>query len=386
MSPSEYSQLNLPYAPFGEILSANLYPQFQISFNYNINSELLKSTVAGSGSITQSNSKAVVSTTANANSSALLESKQPVRYLAGTGSIVRFTGVFTAGKASSTQELGIGDANDALVIGFDGANFGINRRQNGVDNWTYQGDFNEDALNLNSPSRFNFDPTKGNIYQIAYQWLGFGEIRFYVEDPKIGKFIVFHRIKYANLNTNPTIYNPSLPMRIYARNNTNNTAITTQCASFGAFLTGLGNNDGLLHSLNNSKTGITTETSVLTMRNKTSYASKTNRTPVKLQYISLSTDGTKIVKFRLVKNTTLGGSPSYADLSTNTSVIDYDVAGTTLTGGTEILSVQLGKTDSRTIDLENYDIYLYPTETLTIGASSTSSVDAGVSIGFKELF
>lgn len=386
MRPEETDQVNLPYAPFGEVLTANLIPRVNLTFSYNINPDLVKSTVAGSGAITQGNSLAIVNTTAALNSSALLESIEPIRYITGIGCIARFTALFTPGKAGSVQEIGIGDGNDALVFGYNGASFGINRRQNGVNNWVEQGAFNVDTLDGNGPSKIILDQTLGNIYQISYQWLGFGEIWFSVEYPAIGKFIRIHRIKYANQNSVPSIFNPTLPMRVYAANTTNNTAISVKTASFGAFITADDKDRGLYHAVDNAKTGITTETNIITIRNNALFSSKTNRVPIHIVNLSLSTDGTKIVKFRLIKNATLGGSPSYTALNANTSVISSDVAGTTVSGGTLVTSLQMGKADSRFFDLSNLQIKVYPGETLTVSAQSTSSTDVGVTVGFEELF
>jgi len=88
---------------------------------------------------------------------------------------------------------------------------------------------------------------------------------------------------------------------------------------------------------------------------------------------------------RLRKNATLGGTPSYTDINTSDSVVDYDVAGTTASAGTLWKSLKLGKTESKDIDLSSLEIELFPSETLTISAFTDSGTsDIGVSLTWKE--
>jgi hypothetical protein len=89
-----------------------------------------------------------------------------------------------------------------------------------------------------------------------------------------------------------------------------------------------------------------------------------------------------------VKNTTLGGTPAYTDISVNTSVIDYDTAGTTVTGGKVIDFGSLGKSDSAgESGTPTTDIFLLPGETLTLAVRATSgNTDTSVGIRWVEDF
>ncbi len=62
------------------------------------------------------------------------------------------------------------------------------------------------------------DWSKGNTYQIRYQWLGFGAITFYIGNPITGNLIPVHRIQYQNANTNPSLANPSLQFLVNSAN------------------------------------------------------------------------------------------------------------------------------------------------------------------------
>lgn len=58
---------------------------------------------------------------------------------------------------------------------------------------------------------FELDYSKGNVFDIQYQWRGAGNFRFFAGNPSTGRNEVIHEIK--NLNKSPalSIQNPSLP-------------------------------------------------------------------------------------------------------------------------------------------------------------------------------
>jgi len=146
---------------------------------------------------------------------------------------------------------------------------------------------------------------------------------------------------------------------------------------------------GPTNAIGNTKTGVTTTlTNILTIRNKSTYQSVTNRTPINILKYSVAVDGNKPAEFQLVKNATLGGTPSYTDISTNTSVIDYDTAGTTLTGGQVIDFATIGSTGSLSeASTSTTDIVILPGETLTLAVNATTSTtDVTAAIRWVEDF
>lgn len=366
---------------FKEQLVAELNPIIQVKFPYNINAGFMDTTLVDSGTVTQANSMAVISSGAAATSSALMKTHDEIVYQPGQGVLTRFTALFTTGVAGNTQEIGIGDDTDGFFIGYNGTEFGVLRRSNGTDNWIAQADFNGDFKNSNF-SRI-FDPTKGNIYQIQFQWLGFGVINFSVYDELTNSYDILHQVVYPNNYTEPSVYNPSFPLRVFSENTTNDTDITIKTASMAAFTEGKTTSSLLQEAVDNQKT-ITSEVNILTIRNDTTFQSKTNRSVVIPEILSVSSDGTKPVKFRLYKNTTLGGTPSYTAINANESVVSYDTAGTTVTGGTRLLEVFIGKEDGNAVNIKGL-FKLIPGDTLTITAESASSSNASTAITWGEL-
>ncbi len=213
-------------------------------------------------------------------------------------------------------------------------------------------------------------PTNGNVYQIRYQWLGFGTIDFYVESPTTGHFVLVHRIPYANAFTTPSINNPSLPLCAAASNTTNSTNVIMHVGSMAGFVEGKDDHVGVAHSTSGTNAAVSnTEIPILTLHNKAVYQSKQNRTRVHVKRITASTEGTKIQIIRARIGATLTGAV-FADVSANTSVMSADVTATAVSGGTIVESVTLGKIDSDDI---GEDFILLPGQFITFSAEASAS-------------
>ena len=386
-------QVDIPRSAFGEVEVVEPTPVVQADFIYNVNADVVDSTVTGSGTVTQADSMVVLQTTAATSSSAKVETKRYLKYRPGQGCHVRGTALFTTGVANSEQLFGAGDSVDGLFFGFNGTSFGIMTRNDSVDTWVAQADWNGDKMDgtggASNPTGQNLDPTKGNVYQINFQWLGFGLIEFAIEDATTGRFVPVHQVRYANANTVPSLLNPSFPILWSVENTTNNTNITLKGASCVGEIEGKIEYLGPTNAIGNSKAGVTTTlTNIITIRNKSTYQTITNRTPINLLKYSISVDGNKPAEFQLIKNTTLGGTPSYTDISTNTSVIDYDTAGTTISGGQVIDFGTLGATGSASESgTSTTDIILLPSETLTLAVrASATTTDVTAAIRWVEDF
>jgi len=386
-------QVDIPRSAFGEVEVVQPTPVVQADFIYNVNADVVDSTVTGSGTITQASAMAVLQTTAATNSSAMIETKRYLKYRPGQGCHVRGTALFTTGVAGSEQLFGAGDSVDGLFFGYNGASFGVMTRNNSVDTWVPQASWNGDKMDgtggASNPTGQNLDPTKGNVYQINFQWLGFGLIEFAIEDANTGRFVPVHQVRYANANTVPSLLNPSFPILWSVENTTNNTNMTLKGASCVGEIEGQIKYLGPTNAIGNSKTGVTTTlTNIVTIRNKSTYQTLTNRTPINILKYNISVDGNKPAEFQLIKNTTLGGTPSYTDISTNTSVIDYDTAGTTITGGQVIDFSTLASAGSLDASgTSTTDIILLPGETLTLAVrASATTTDATAAIRWVEDF
>ncbi len=316
-----------------------------------------------------------------------MESRKRVRYIPGQGVIIRFTALLTPCAASSTQEIGIGDDSDGFFFGCFGGSFGLDRRQNGVDNVVPQSAWNGDRMDGTGPSGQTVNVSNGNVYAIQYQWLGFGAVRFFIEDQITGEFVQVHVIEYANSSTLPTIFNPTLPLHAKAVNSGNATNVLIQTASMGAAFEGPPNPEiGARHAVTNSKGSVpTTGLSLFAIQNVSTFDGKTNRTDMRIDNASFRVANNADGYFAIVRNPTLGGPPSFVLLDATNSIAAMDVTGTTVTGG-QVLFMFSGS-GTGMVDLSNYMIDLHPGDTLTCeGFSENATITARCSLGWVEEF
>jgi len=390
-----------PHAAFGELLVAEPTPVFQGSFEYTVdNTGLLTNTTSGSATITQSDAMAVLSTGTTTGSRGHCRTRRQAKYHPGQGSDMRFTTLFDTPVAGTEQYIGLMDEEgsseqikNGWTVGYDGLTFGVHRFQNDVKTTVALADC-DDPLDGTGASGMTLDPTKLNVFFIRFQYLGAGAQQFWVEDDSTGKVVVFHTILYTNMNTVPSIYQPNLHWCMLVDNNGTTSDITIKSASYGYFVQGVTEHRETHHLVHSSgtheETGVTTETAILTIRNKSLYASKTNFIEIILLNLSGSVEASSannLASLALYLNTTLGGTPSWTDINTTNSVVEYDIAGTTVTGGIEIFSVELaGKNDRQSQDVSNFKMILEPGESLTVAGTSDNSATMKASILWEELF
>ena len=299
-----------PKTAFGDLRTAQLSPVVQLTFAYNINGEMVTTTENNGGTVTQSDSMAVLSTSTNVAGEAIMRSRGVITYRAGLGILSRFTGMFTnGGAANSTQMIGVGTNEDGLFFGYDGATFGILKRRATIDTWYPQTTWNVDVMDgsgsaSTNPSNMLLDHTKINVFEIQFQWLGAGKLSFFIENDNTGAFAKVHEIAYANANTIPSILNPTLALCSMVQNSGNTSDLVLKTASMSGFIEGRNIRTGPVNSHNNTNTH-STETALFTLQNKTTFFSKTNRVRVYLEQLAVANDVNQLATFRIYRNATL---------------------------------------------------------------------------------
>lgn len=235
-----------------------------------------------------------------------------------------------------------------------------------TDNWIAQSSWSEDVMDGTGSSGMTLDQTKGNVYQIRYQWLGYGMITFSIENSVTGKIVDVHKIQYSNANTLTSVQNPSLPICMAAVNTSNTSDLSIYSASMGAFIEGRKNGGGARHGANTTSATFTSgvETPVITIRNKNVYQGIENRTLTKLEFAGLSQDSTKTATVKFTYNATLTGA-SFSDVSTNTSTVEVDTSATAISGGIVAFAQGIAQKDKIVFDLGG-DVSLGPGDTITI--------------------
>jgi len=391
-----------PKTAFGEISTANPEAKAQISFEYGINAQTMTTAVTGSGTVTTSGSLLILSTTAASSSSAQLISRRYLKYRPGQGACARGTMIFTTGASNSKQYAGVGNSSltDGFFFGYSGTTFGIFYINNSSETHIPQSTWNVDVMDgsnsSSNPSGMNLDVTKGNVWQIKYQYLGFGCIYFYIEHDTDGEFTLVHVIRYPNSATSTSLSNPSLNLLWRVVNTTNTSNIVLKAGSGALFLEGICQFIGPKNAIDNNKSSITTLTNILTLKNATSYNTVTNRGQVRVRSVSCSYDGGNGVStLQVILNTTLGGSPSYtmisgtsadggATITSGQSIVSYDTAGTTISGGIVLFNTTLPRNYGQFVQLGDLDIFLSPGDTMTFAMKATASGTCSVAVNWVE--
>jgi hypothetical protein len=223
----------------------------------------------------------------------------------------------------------------------------------------------------------DLDPTKGNVYQIKYQYLGFGNIFFYVENQDSGAFDLVHVIKYSGRNTTPSVRQPALRFGIYSSSQGSTTNVSVQCASVACFVQGKLTKTRNPRAVKNTQSCSTSFTNVLTLRNRRSYNSLFNQVEIEPQNLTISSESSQSVEVEVRGNATFSGDTNFANAGTNL-VGDVDTTANTVSSGTLLAAFTLGSKGNLSVNLAQYEIAVPPTLQLTISAKVVSGASSNV--------
>ncbi len=227
---------------FKNNVSVTRYNQIEVHFDSPFDSNVVTNTSSGTGSYSQSNGHAVYSTGVGVTSSVKGVSVSTLIYRSGNELYAYFTASFTTPtNTNSSQKIGVNDSNDGFKIGYNGLNFGIFIKVAGIE--TFTSVLNGDPLDGSTSSKFRrdnipeaIDLTNSNIFRIRYGWFGSSPIVFETYSPD-GDWVVIHTIKIPNLQVNPSIENPDLPITLEitkSSSDATNLIMTTACWAGGS--------------------------------------------------------------------------------------------------------------------------------------------------------
>lgn len=205
-----------------------------------------------------------------------------------------------------------------------------------ITDLTPQADWSEDTF-LDWRSEIDdsqFDPKKGNVYAVQVQYLGFGGIKFYIEDPNTADFILVHIIKYANTSTLPVVTNPSFRIGWVARNVGNTTNLTVSGASAAGFIEGDYAVNVPPRADDHDQLSVgTTLTNIITFRNRLNFGGKRNRAELLPLILSVSTQANKSAFFQIIANPTFGGDMDFNYVDKAGSLMESAKGSVAITGG-----------------------------------------------------
>lgn len=264
-----------------------------------------------------------------------------------------------------------------------------------TDTFISQSQWNLDTLDGNGPSRFTLDPTKGNVYNIGYQFLGFGNPTFSVEDPETGFLADCHQIRSTNARTSTIVRDPMMTARWNVINSGSlATSVTLKGASAGVFTEGLlVRNIGISFSSAATKTSISTIVPVISLRANRIYRNENCFGALDVFNISVANDpgnssAGKLLKIYFYKNAVLGGPVNFQHVDSNRSMAAVDTAATSITinGAQLIKTIIISANASEILKVEDENFFLNAGEILTVAAEAVSNAidNAAVSVSWFE--
>jgi hypothetical protein len=382
--------LEEPLTAFGDLRTSNLTPILQMEFPYVVNTRKLGSNLLGSGTAVIDKSRITLSTGTTTSSTAEVYTLRKAKYRPGEGIVIRYTLVFTAPVAGATQVGGLIDSEDGLAFGYNGLDFGILHRNSAdalTNTWVTQDNWNIDPAD-GSKTLPALDFTKGNVFEISYQWLGFGAIFFYIENPETGRFIQVHRIKYANTQEYPSLSNPTLPLCLAVTNGATTNDMKICSSSMAAFTEGLIQKNPVVNAFSETVTSSATESLLMSLQSTATFGGHANHVETFLTYLTcaMSSSGNRTVTIRVRLNCAVT-TPGYVNHDTSSSVLAYGAGGTldlATDPGVVLFSVTIANNTSQVVDLGPLALVFEAEDTITIttqnnSGSGTTSVSLTVS-------
>lgn len=254
--------------------------------------------------------------------------------------------------------------------------------QNGllaIDEWIYSNEWNRDTID-GTGSMPIIDLTRGNVFKISFQWLGFGKMIFEMENPKTGLYEEVHTIKYANKYQTPSLHNPNLPFYAYATNGTTTNNILMKIPSVGIGIEGkinksLGNIYGSSSILSQSLTA-DERRNILTIKNNTVFNNQVNTAELLLQYISIGYTGSKasLISFYFNASFDLSADITWENIDINGSIVSKTSDFLLMSGGREVFSISMGTDSTHVLNMIQNEIYIGPGQSLTMEVRSIASV------------
>jgi hypothetical protein len=238
-----------------------------------------------------------------------------------------------------------------------------------------------------NPSGVALDPTKGNVYEVQFQYLGYGDAYFYIVNGKTGRPTLCHIVQNANTRTSTNLRNPNLYLTWESRNTGTATSVTMRGASGGAFVEGpvtfLGAQFAVPPAAVTAGAGV--ETPILSLQANTVYQSRQSTAQLQIDRFSVACDGTKTVAFKVYKNGTLT-APRWQSVNTTTSAASYDVnaTGFAVGSGTLVYAFSVAKTGNATESVSDLALFMQAGDVLTVTALSTNANDVTATVVWIE--
>ncbi len=402
---------------FGRLRTSTPFTLGDYKHLYSIDPDFIDVKVGTGATVTFDGNQAaaILSSGISTDGYCIHQTKRYHHYMPGKSQVIYSTFNFGAAQQNVYKRTGYFDDRDGIFFeqAPDGTlSFVIRSYVTGIasDRRVVQSEWNKDTLDGNGPSGFNLDITKTQLFMTDFEWLGVGRVRcgFAID----GYNILAH--EFYNANHIPTVYmsNPNLPVRCEVRNT------GTQVGAGGSFIqicstvmseggyTEAGREYS--HTSNLRTVGIGTTVPILAIRLKNSFKGYPNRATIKLEDVSVFTNGAN-VKYEVVK---LKSSAALSGLGTwvsenDESVVEYNQSLTGIStayfedfmGGyaagesqntqkpsATTVDVSSGPTSKKNYLSQNYDSTDSEIFSVRVSNIGDASTNVGVSLRWREIY
>lgn len=310
---------------FGTMRVANPYPMLDVSFYNGIPALRMESLPAGGGSISHISSTRTVRLSVGGTNAdrERFRSTDYVRYQSGKSTRVGITVSHSnAGNSNQTRRWGLFDDNNGVYFELSGTTLNVVILNNGTPTVVPSASW----ASTSTPTLTNL-----NLYEIDFEWLGGGDIRFFINKQ------LKHTIP-GNTAAGPYMQTGRLPAQLEIVNTAASSAGSIDCACIYADSNGGHEQPSEAFSYGNlSAISIpgTAEIPILSMRPRSLFNTFENRRVAHPTRFGLSSDGNRASCRLLMNPTTLTGA-TYAVSASANSAFEFDIAATAFTGGEEV--------------------------------------------------
>lgn len=296
-------------------------------------------TSGGAGNYSAANARTRMSVSNTTAGTRVRQTFQSFNYQPGKSQLIFMTFVAETGAAGITRRIGQFDANNGIFFEQAGTALSVNIRTqsaNGAQG-VAQASWNIDPLNGNGASGITLDMSKAQILVIDYEWLGVGSVRigFVVNG------IVYYAHQFRNANNIASVYmsTPNLPLRYEISNSGAGPAANLDHICSSVITEGGRSKLGQNFAIDTGTTPITltsndSEYLLCALRLATGRPGALV-VPVSAAIATSAASGGAITmyRWRLIKNPTLTGTPTWVAVSN--SSVETSVTGTvTVNAGT----------------------------------------------------
>lgn len=256
-----------------------------------------------------------------------------------------------------------------------------------------QSSWNVDKMDGTGQSRMVLNPQKGNVYQVGFQYLGFGNAFFGIEDSQTGRIAPVHMIRNTNNRTTPVLKNPQVTTRAVCANVGGTSNVTLKTVSMGSFAEGPAKKLDPRYSHSFSYNAVDTGgvyQPVGAIKINRIYNGLTCFGEIDLLRIGASNTSTaKNLTVSIYKNLPITGTPNFTYLSETNSIISYanltpGVDSVTTNGFIPLVTFPVGSNSSNAITFDLDDLVVAAGETIIIAIKTTGQVTGEVSLNWYE--